>query len=205
MLILTKDNHQPNLTDRWRRSKLINTESRPISLDANLSVNIFCGQVGKLQILNTILYSFESNCRFDCDVPLNSFDFFWLLVFQLLNVSYRGHQMRFCSCCWTRIDAACTLTPTSDIMAESVALLAASQISRLKRAALNNSPRRRRANFTLSPYALRQSRRRHPGSRFQSNLLSVKKKKKGTEGEKRGSRRTAGTISAIGGKDGEGE
>lgn len=63
-------------------------------------------------------------------------------------------------------------------MAESAALLAAPQISRFKRAALNNSPRRRRANFTLSPYALRQSRRRYPGSRFQSNLLSVN----GTEG-----------------------
>lgn len=89
-----------------------------------------------------------------------------------------------------------TLTPTSDIMAQSVALLAASQISRLKRAALNNSPRRRRANFTLSPYALRQSRRRHPGSRLQSNLLSVKKKKGERDGrgwrERRGRRRTTG-------------
>lgn len=126
------------------------------------------------------MYSFRPTCRFDCAqirVQLFLPIFFGAssvlaLKCFLPRTSYAILQLLLDS----GIDAACTSTPTSDIMAESVALLAASQISRLKRAALNNSPRRRRANFTLSPYALRQSRRRRPGSRFQSNLLSVKKR-----------------------------
>lgn len=93
----------------------------------------------------------------------------------------------------------------SDIMAESVALLVASQISRLKRVSLNNSLRRRRTNFTHGPYAPRQSRHRYPGSGFQSNLLSINGTGGGVRGGEHGSRRTAGAICAIGGKDGEGE